>query len=148
MLRPEAEVEVTATVNEPQAVAGTLPYMAPEQLRAQPADARTDIWALGVVLYEMASGARPFQGQTGFELSAAILNAPPALLSRVGPPLRAVIDRCLEKEPDRRYQRAGEVRAALETIHAGAASPHVAVRRRNPTDASFSTLGATQPWTT
>jgi Tol biopolymer transport system component len=130
LLRPEAEAEVTATVSELQAVAGTLPYMAPEQLRAQPADARTDIWALGVVLYEMASGARPFQGQTGFELSSAILNAPPTLLSLVGPPLRAVIDRCLEKDPDRRYQRAGEVHAALETIRAGAASAHVAVRSR------------------
>jgi len=131
LLRPEAEAEMTATVSETQAVAGTLPYMAPEQLRAQPADTRTDIWALGVVLYEMASGARPFQAQSGFELSAAILTVLPAPLpSRVAPSLRAIIDRCLEKDANRRYQRAGEIRAALETIHAGAAFPQLAVRSR------------------
>jgi Tol biopolymer transport system component len=131
LLRPEAEAEVTATVSEPHAVAGTLPYMAPEQFRAQPADSRTDIWALGVVLYEMASGTRPFRGQSGFEISAAVLHtAPPPLSSSVAKPLRAIIDRCLEKEPDRRFQRAGEVRASLETIPTGAGSSQVAVRRR------------------
>lgn len=129
LLRPEAGDEVTATATEPHRVAGTLPYMAPEQLRADPGDARTDIWALGVVLYEMASGTRPFRGQSGFELSAAILNAAPSPLpSRVAPSLRAVIDRCLEKDPNRRYQRAGEVRAALETIHVGATFPRMAAR--------------------
>ena len=56
---------------------GTLPYMAPEQLRGQPADARSDIWALGVVIYEMAAGERPFTGQTSFEVTSAILDQPP-----------------------------------------------------------------------
>ncbi|MBD3854251.1 MAG: protein kinase, partial [Acidobacteria bacterium] len=79
-----------------------------------------DIWALGIVLYEMASGVRPFQGNTGFELSSAILSTTAAPLPS-GPGgvlptrLQSVIDRCLEKEPARRYQSAGEVRAALET---------------------------------
>jgi serine/threonine protein kinase len=106
-----------ATLTQPGAILGTLPYMAPEQLRGQPADVRSDVWALGVVLYEMAAGARPFAGHTGFELSSAIFHeTPPPLPSRVPAPLQAVTARCLEKEPARRYQRASEVRAALETI--------------------------------
>jgi len=109
-----------ASLTQAGAVVGTLAYMAPEQLRAQPADARSDIWALGVMLYEMATGSRPFQGRSGFELSSSILNQPsPSLPEKVPIELRAVIERCLEKEPARRYQRAGEVRAALEAIQAG-----------------------------
>jgi TolB-like protein/Tfp pilus assembly protein PilF/predicted Ser/Thr protein kinase len=104
----------------PGMVAGTLTYMAPEQLRGLPADARSDIWALGIVLYEMAAGTRPFQGRTGFEVSSAILGqAPPPLPPAVPAPLAAVIERCLAKEPAQRYQRAGEVRAALETVQSG-----------------------------
>ncbi len=118
-----------ASLTAPGTLVGTLAYMSPEQLCGQPADARSDIWALGVVLYEMAAGARPFQGQTGFELSSAILNqAPRPLPSQVPTELRVVIERCLEKEPGRRYQRAGEVRAVLEAIQAGAVSPWVAWR--------------------
>ena len=98
-------------------IVGTLPYMAPEQLRGQPADTRSDIWAMGVVIYEMASGERPFTGQTSFEVTSAILERPPRPTGGTVPPaLGAVIERCLAKEADRRYQRAGEVRAALEVL--------------------------------
>ena len=131
LVLPLGEEAVTASLTETRAVAGTLPYMAPEQLRGEPADARGDIWAVGVVLYEMAAGARPFQGQTGYELSSAIMNqAPRPLPTQVPTELRAVIERCLEKEPGRRYQRAGEVRAALEAIQAGAVAPWEAWRYR------------------
>ncbi len=99
------------------AIVGTLPYMAPEQLRGQPADARSDIWALGVVIYEMAAGERPFTGQTSFEVTSAILDQPPREPGAAVPSgLVAVIERCLRKEPERRYQRAGEVRAALDVL--------------------------------
>ncbi|MEK6323141.1 MAG: protein kinase [Acidobacteriota bacterium] len=118
-----------ASLTAPGALVGTLAYMAPEQLRGQPADARSDVWALGVVLYEMAAGTRPFQGHTGFELSAAILSQRPAPLPAKAPVgLQAVIERCIAKEPSQRYQRAGEVRAALEATQSGAASPWTAAR--------------------
>ncbi len=120
-----------ASLTAAGALVGTLAYMAPEQLRGQPADARSDVWALGVVLHEMAAGARPFQGRTGFELSSAILNQRPGPLAGKPPfELRAVIERCLEKEPGRRYQRGGEVQAALEAIQTGAAAPWAAWRYR------------------
>jgi serine/threonine-protein kinase len=106
-----------APLTEPQTIVGTLPYMSPEQLRGDAADVRSDVWALGVMLYEMAAGARPFSGRTGFELSSAILHEAPSPLSpRVPPALGRVISRCLEKEPARRYQRAGEVGAALASL--------------------------------
>ena len=124
----EATTQTMDSLTGPGAVVGTLAYMAPEQLRGQPADARSDIWALGVMLYEMAAGQRPFQGKTGFELSSAILSQPPPPLPP-GPngalpaELGAVIERCLEKEPAQRYQRSDEVRAALEAVQSGAALP-------------------------
>jgi serine/threonine-protein kinase len=100
-----------------EAVAGTLSCMAPELLRGGAADARSDIWALGVLLYEMAGGTRPFTGATGFELSGAILHEPPAALpDRVTSALRKVILRCLEKDPRQRYENADDLRAALESI--------------------------------
>jgi TolB-like protein/tRNA A-37 threonylcarbamoyl transferase component Bud32/Flp pilus assembly protein TadD len=110
---------------------GTLAYMSPEQLRGQDADTRSDIWALGVTLYEMASGSRPFQGQSGFELSSAIFNrAPLPLPSEVPAELGAVISRCLEKEPEKRYQQAREVHTALDAIRAGTAATWAGWRYR------------------
>jgi serine/threonine-protein kinase len=98
-------------------LAGTMPYMAPEQLEGSEATARSDIWSLGIVLYEMASGSRPFTGDNLYRLCTGIINEPcPPLAESAPPGLAAVIRRCLEKEPARRYQRAGEVRAALEAL--------------------------------
>ena len=115
------------SLTAPGALVGTLAYMAPEQLRGQPIDARGDVWALGVVLYEMATGNRPFQGNTSFELSSAILNSEtPPLPVRMPMELRAVIGRSLEKEPARRYQNCSEVHAALEALHSGVVAPWAA----------------------
>ncbi|HTP70304.1 MAG TPA: protein kinase [Dongiaceae bacterium] len=94
---------------------GTLPYIAPEVLKGQEADARSDIWSLGVVLYEMAAGRKPFAGGTAYELTAGILRErPPEITPPLPPVLHAVIEKCLDKDPGQRYQSAGEVRAALE----------------------------------
>ena len=110
-------------------IAGTLPYMAPEVLHCAPADERVDIWALGVMLYEMCAGKRPFQGASSYELTSTILrDDPPPLPAIVPAGLIAIIDRCLTKEPSRRYQRAGEVRAALEGVQAGGVAPIPPVR--------------------
>ncbi|HEY6242702.1 MAG TPA: protein kinase [Pyrinomonadaceae bacterium] len=102
-------------------ISGTFPYMAPEVLRGEGADYRSDLWALGVVLYEAASGKMPFAGRTIFELSTAILSEQPKPLGPPVPPgLWAIIQRCLVKEPAQRYQRASEVQAALEAVQSTA----------------------------
>jgi serine/threonine protein kinase len=116
----EAPTKSFATLGERHSFSGTLPYMAPEIFRGATADYRSDLWALGVVLYEAASGQLPFEGQTGFEISSAILRELPKPLGPPVPPgLWAVIQRCLVKEPAQRYQTAGEVQAALAAVQSG-----------------------------
>jgi serine/threonine protein kinase/tetratricopeptide (TPR) repeat protein len=109
-------------------VMGTVPYMSPEQVSGRPLDHRTDVFSLGVVLYEMASGRRPFVGGSTAELGSAILrDAPPALTSlRAGLPeeLTRIIARCLEKDPGARFQSMKDVHAALHALAAGVAAPH------------------------
>jgi serine/threonine protein kinase/photosystem II stability/assembly factor-like uncharacterized protein len=110
-----------ASIQREQALAGTLPYMAPEVLLGQTGSYQSDLWALGVLLYEAASGKLPFRGKTPYETSAAILREPPAAMPAGVPPgLSAVILRCLAKDVTERFQRASEVRSALETIQSAA----------------------------
>jgi serine/threonine protein kinase/tetratricopeptide (TPR) repeat protein len=124
----EATTLSRAPLTEVGTAVGTPAYMAPEQLRGEAADTRSDVWALGVVLYEMAAGRRPFLGNTGFELSSAILSrAPEPLPSELSPALRVVIERCLAKDPGGRYERGSEVRAALDVVLLGSDSA-----RRSP----------------
>ncbi len=113
---PELEtVTRSATSLTGDGIAGTVPYMAPEVLKGEPADARSDVWGLGILLYEMLGGRRPFTGSTGVEVTSAILrDPPPALPETVPHGLETVVQRCLKKDPTQRYQRAGEVKAALQ----------------------------------
>jgi serine/threonine protein kinase len=116
-LDPVTADTATRTPTLSGSTTGTPAYMAPEALRGQPIDPRSDLWALGIVLYELLEGRRPFEGSTVFDLSSAILRDEPAPLSgRVPAPLRLIVQRCLSKESAARYQRAGEVLAALEAI--------------------------------
>jgi len=120
-------------LTSPGTAVGTVAYMSPEQALGKDLDARTDLFSLGVVLYEMATGRPPFRGETGFELTSAILNQPlPRLPSSIPAPLAGVIDRCLAKEPEERYQQSTEVRAALEAVASGQAGTawRVVLRRR------------------
>lgn len=101
-------------------IVGTLPYMAPEQVRGEPVDARTDLFALGVLLYELASGQRPFQGSTVGVISSAILRDPPAPLASLRPDipsdLERVIGRCLEKLPADRFPTARDLLDGLQGV--------------------------------
>jgi eukaryotic-like serine/threonine-protein kinase len=117
-----AEATVQTALTEDGAIVGTPAYMAPEQLRGQTVDARSDVWALGVMLYEIASGIRPFAGKTAFEVTSAILSQQPTPLPVKTPiAFQAVIERCLEKEPQKRYADATELRSELDSIQQGMA---------------------------
>ena len=97
--------------------AGTVPYMAPELLRGRSADPRSDIWALGVLFYEMVAGHRPFRGATRYELAAAIMYEQAiALPPQVPDPVRTVISQCLLKNSSDRYRCAGELASALDGV--------------------------------
>ena len=118
---PVDDAEVfTQLLTQEGVVMGTLPYMSPEQVSGRAVDHRTDIFALGVILYEMASGQRPFTGRSNAELissilrdAAPLLTALPAELPRN---LARIIERCLEKDPGARYDSAGGLLADLEQV--------------------------------
>jgi serine/threonine protein kinase/tetratricopeptide (TPR) repeat protein len=115
-----SELGLTLTMTTSQEITGTLPYMAPEQLGGEIADARSDIWSAGAVLYEMATGRRPFQQKTPALLINAILNqvvdAPSKINPEVTPALEAVILKALAKDPAQRYQSARVLAADLESL--------------------------------
>lgn len=101
-------------------IVGTVSYMSPEQAEGKPVDARSDVFALGIVLYEMASGHRPFPGDSAVSVLSSILKDTPPSLGDLRPELprslAALVHRCLDKDPARRFQSAAEVRAELERL--------------------------------
>ena len=132
-LMPHAsDLGITATLTQSHEVTGTLPYMAPEQLRGGVADARSDIWAAGAVLYEMATAHRPFEEKFASALAADIIHktppAPRSVKSGLSSKLETVILKCLEKEPANRYQSAPELQEDLERLGSGVTP--LAARRR------------------
>jgi len=110
---------------EEGATAGTLPYLAPELLRGDPISLQSDIWALGVLLYQMATGELPFHGATPFELSMEIMVCMPPRMGQVPEPLLSVLRRCLEKDSRLRLPRVRELATCLEnpTHRSGAVLP-------------------------
>jgi eukaryotic-like serine/threonine-protein kinase len=134
---PETTQELTrvASRSTEGEVVGTAPYMAPEQLRGAAADARSDIFSLGVMVYELAAGRRPFSGATYADVTSSILRDTPELLTKVRADLPSdlsrIVGRCLEKNPSERFQSAldvcNELRRMKQTIETGtqASSPAV-----------------------
>ena len=110
---PISDLAKTLSLEPKETIAGTLPYMAPEQIRGEEADPRTDIWGAGAVLYEMATGQRPFPMSSNLKLMNAIQHlvppVPSALNHQISPSLDTVILKALDKDPDRRYQSAAEL---------------------------------------
>jgi TolB-like protein len=120
LLPIETAATLTAGIAETRAFVGTLPYMAPEQLQGKGVSTRTDIYAIGAVLYEMATGRRPFTEEFAPELARNILQAQPPRPRELNPAissgLEAIILKCLEKEPEKRYGRVYELLADLQRL--------------------------------
>ena len=112
--------ELTGPHTVPGTIMGTVGYMSPEQVRGEEADSRSDLFVFGVILHEMLNGSRPFQGESATEVMHAILKLePPDLsetVSQIPPALARIVQRCLEKAPDRRFQSSSDLGFALEAL--------------------------------
>jgi serine/threonine protein kinase len=119
----------------PGTIVGTAAYMSPEQAEGRMVDARSDIFSFGAILYEMLTGRRAFQSDSGVHTLLAILTKEPTPLADLSPgapePLRSVVSKCLRKDPDRRFQTAAELRAALRNMRETAADVRAAAESRS-----------------
>ncbi len=122
-MHPRGDAAETVTLTLQTEIMGTVAYMAPEQIRGQRADARSDIYSTGVVLYEMATGKRPFSEASGTQLISAILeklpSRPTSQNQAISAVLESIIVKTLDKDPERRYQSARELRFDLERLSSG-----------------------------
>lgn len=116
----ESELPTAAHLTEEGRILGTVAYMSPEQAEGKTIDQRTDIFSLGIILYEMASGQRPFSGETKASIMSSILRDTPRSVTEINPgiprDLSKIIKRCLVKDPERRYQTAKDLRNELEEL--------------------------------
>jgi serine/threonine protein kinase len=139
VLRASSTASLQGALTEEGTLVGTVRYMAPEQLEGKPTDVRTDVFALGVLLYEMASGEKAFEGDSQASLIASVLTArPPSLASLLSPrgddsilALDHVVERCLARNPDDRWQTMRDVRLELEWVAQGGRSRPSRVFRWN-----------------
>ncbi len=137
LMQPQPDSDGSAPTltagTDPGLVMGTAGYMSPEQVRGQPVDHRTDIFALGAILYEMLAGKRAFHRSTSAETMTAILNDEPPSISQIvqtAPPgLQRVIHRCLEKNPEQRFHSASDLAFALEALSDSGSAPAAAPPR-------------------
>ena len=131
-------------------VMGTAPYMSPEQVEGLPVDHRADIFALGIVLFEMATGRRPFSGDSSAALVSSILRDTPPTVTEINDSLprhlARIIQHCLEKDPDARYQSAKDVRNELKSLRREVDSGEVATGSGPVTIAAGSTRPGKRSW--
>src|SRR6185369_4740043 len=110
----------TMAITSEGTIAGTLQYMSPEQLQGKPADVRSDIFAFGLVFYEMLTGKRAFDGDNAASVISAIMTSEPPPLPQAppaaSPALERILKQCIAKDPDDRWQSASDVRRALELV--------------------------------
>jgi eukaryotic-like serine/threonine-protein kinase len=127
-------------------IIGTVAYMSPEQAEGKPVDPRSDIFSLGVVLHEMATGQRPFKGDTNVSVISSIIKDTPTPITDTNPnlpgDLARIVRRCLAKDPERRYQTAADLRNELEELKQDTASGTVAIDRPSPKTRSRLALAA------
>ena len=132
---PAEDNTVTAGLTSPGAILGTFQYMAPEQLEGKNADARTDLFAFGAVLYEMLTGRKAFEGRSQASLISAIMSADPPAIATLrpltSPMLERVVKTCLAKDPDARWQSAHDVKLELTWLEQGVGPPAAVSRSRN-----------------
>jgi eukaryotic-like serine/threonine-protein kinase len=134
----DGSVPTVAIDTRPGVVMGTVGYMSPEQVRGEPADHRSDIFAFGAILYEALSGQRAFARDSAAETMTAVLREDPpdlsALERKIPPALSRIVDRCLDKSPAARFQSAHDLAFALEQLpaHSGSSEAAAASRRRVP----------------
>ncbi len=116
----QTSLQTTPAGTEPGLIMGTMGYMSPEQVRAQPTDHRSDLFSFGAILYEMLSGKRAFKGETPADTMSAILNAEPPELTEtnrtIPPGVERIVRHCLEKSPDERFQSAKDIAFDLDAL--------------------------------